>query len=304
MTEVCSIEDLKAVVGSENVSENVSFAGLTTFRAGGPLKWLLSPRSIEETSEVIRLLNAGGIPWFVLGRGSNILASDKGFDGAAISFRKNMCRVSVEGDRLLAEAGAMNSEAAKAALIASLSGFEFASGIPGTVGGGLFMNAGAYGSEYKDIVISADILLPDGTVETLSKDELDFRYRGSAVQDRKAVALSAVFGLRQGDYDSIRALMDDLNSRRREKQPLEYGSAGSTFKRPEGYYAGKLIEDAGLKGYRYRDAGVSEKHAGFVINYGAAPASDIAAVIRHVQAGVLEASGVLLETEIRFLGDF
>lgn len=299
-----STEIFEAVTGKENIAENVSMAELTTFHTGGSLRWLLSPESIEETAELIRLLNREAIPWFVLGRGSNILASDRGFPGAAISFRRHLRGISTDGVRITAEAGAMNSEVANEALRQGLSGFEFASGIPGTVGGGLIMNAGAYGSEYKDVTESAVVLFPDGTVRTLSNDELSFRYRGSCVTERGGIALSAVFKLSAGDPVSIREKMDDLNRQRREKQPLEYGSAGSTFKRPEGYFAGKLIDDAGLRGYRYRDAGVSEKHAGFVINYGSASSSDVDTVIRHVQEEVYRTSGVRLETEVRYIGAF
>ena len=299
-----SFTDLASMTAPENILTNVPLAGYTTFQAGGPCDVLVSPENEAELSDILRYHRERGIPYFVIGRGSDLLVSDSGYRGTVISLRKHFLDAEIHSDTLVLGAGVLLSRAAELALSASLEGLEFASGIPGTVGGAVRMNAGAYGREIRDCILSADVLLPDGTLKTLSKEELKLSYRYSAVEELQCIVLRARFLLAPADPLKIRSLMDELNGKRREKQPLELASAGSTFKRPEGYFAGKLIQDAGLRGYRYGQAGVSEKHAGFVVNYGGATAEEILHVIRHVQKTVFEQFNVRLEPEVRFLGEF
>lgn len=288
-----------------NVEENVPLGLMTTFRAGGFASCFVSPRNAEELREILAFVREENEPYFLLGRGSNILVSDSGFDGTVISMREYFRDVTAEEDgRLIAGAGAMMPEVSRAALDAGLTGLEFMAGIPGTVGGGIRMNAGAYGSEIRDVLEWAELLLPDGSIRRKNAEELDLSYRHSVIPSLSAVVLRAAFSLERKDPEAIRTRMEELQERRREKQPLQYGSAGSTFKRPEGYFAGKLIEDAGLKGFRIGDAAVSEKHAGFVVNLKDASASDLYRVIRAVQDRVFETSGVRLEREVILLGDF
>lgn len=277
----------------------------TTFRAGGPAAAFLVPTEAE-LKEVYPFLVAEAVPVCILGNGSNVLFSDRGFDGAVIEIGKAMGTVRVDGTHVTAGAGSLLSVLAKAACDHSLTGLEFASGIPGSVGGAVFMNAGAYGGEVKDVIESVRALRADGSEVTYSAEELGLAYRRSRFSEEGCgeIILEADFVLRQGNEDEIRATMADLNGRRREKQPLEYPSAGSTFKRPEGYFAGKLISDAGLKGLAVGGAQVSEKHAGFIINTGDASAADIYSLIREVQKRVREASGVELVPEVRLIGDF
>ena len=288
----------------ENILTDAPMAAYTTFRAGGSCDFLISPENTEELQKILAACTEHQIPYFILGRGSNLLVSDKGFRGAVISLRKHFSGISRDGLRITAGAGALLSQVSEEALLAGLQGFEFASGIPGTVGGAVRMNAGAYGSEMRDCVESAELLLPDSTIRTFSHDALELSYRSSVVEALSAVVLEATFLLTPGDPAEIRARMDDLNQRRRDKQPLELASAGSTFKRPAGFYAGKLIDDAGLRGFRIGNAGVSEKHAGFVVNYGGASASEIYQVILHVKEEVQRQFHVELEPEVRLLGDF
>lgn len=296
--------ELEALVGKECVKRKERLSGHTTFRIGGPCRAYVTPKDEETFLRTVLFLEAKKEPFFVIGRGSNLLVSDSGFNGFVLSLREYLKNVRVEGNRLTAEGGALLSEIARAALQSGLSGLEFASGIPGTVGGGLVMNAGAYGSDLSESVVSASVLLPDGCVRTFTKEELDLSYRHSVLQENRGIVLSAVFELKPGDPASIRSLMDDLNARRREKQPLELASAGSTFKRPEGYFAGRLIEDAGLKGVSVGDAMVSEKHAGFIVNRAHATAKDVDRLIRLVIKKVEETSGVTLEPEVMYLGEF
>ena len=304
MKSTTSFTELREILGEENLLRGEPLSRHTTFRTGGPCDLLAYPKDEETLLLTISYLQSRKIPWFILGRGSNLLVSDSGYRGCAVSLKKHMNRIRVSGNGITAEAGAMLSETAREALLNSLSGLEFASGIPGTVGGGVFMNAGAYGGELKDVVTSVRMLLPDGQIRDFSNAEMDFSYRHSAAEALGGTIISARMELSPGDPGEIRALMDDLNRRRKEKQPLEFGSAGSTFKRPAGYYAGALIEGAGLKGYRVGGACVSEKHAGFVINLGNALAQDVFRVIRHTEEEVLKKSGVQLEREVRLLGDF
>ena len=250
----------------------------TTFRIGGPAEAYVCPGNEEELGKVICLCNEHGIPWRVLGNGSNLLVSDKGIKGVVIAMEGNWSHARTEGTVIHAGAGELLARAARAARDHCLTGMEFAAGIPGSVGGALVMNAGAYGSEMKDILKSARVMTNQGQVLELSLDELELGYRTSCIPDRA--------------------------DRRREKQPLEYPSAGSTFKRPRGYFAGKLIEDAGLRGYAMGGARVSEKHCGFVINGGNATASDVMALCGHIRKTVMEQSGVELEMEVKRWGEF
>ena len=274
----------------------------TSFRIGGPARYFVSPKSEEEAVLVLRFLREEEIPFAVIGNGTNLLVSDEGFDGCVVHIGKEMSGITVAEDGIIeAEAGALLSQIAQAALHASLRGFAFAAGIPGSLGGALMMNAGAYGGEMKDVLIDARVLAMDGSVRTVPLEEMGLGYRRSGFRERNEVVLSGRIRLEAGDPDMIRAEMEDLAERRREKQPLTEPSAGSTFKRPEGYFAGKLIADAGLKGFRIGGACVSEKHAGFVVNKGGATAADVKALIAEVRKVVLEKYGVLLEPEVRFL---
>lgn len=303
-TPMISYSDIKALVPEEDILIQEPLKKHTTFLSGGECDFFVSPENEEKLKSLIERLKETDTPWFLIGRGSNILVSDKGFPGVVISLKKHFRDISFNGNEMTCGAGVMMHEAADAAAKMNLAGFEFASGIPGTIGGGLRMNAGAYGPEFKDIVTEARLLLKDGEIRTFKNEELDFRYRSSAVKDLEAVVLSVTFGLEAGNEKEIREKIAELGMRRKNRQPLEYGSAGSTFKRPPGLYAGAVIEEAGLKGYRYKNAGVSEKHANFVVNYGGATSEEIAHVIKHVQEVVREKNGIVLETEVLPIGDF
>ncbi len=272
----------------------------TTFRIGGPARWMAFPKSEEELAAVLEQCAGDGEVPLILGNGSNVLAPDEGLDRVVIC-TKNLTEIRAEGNRLTIGAGCTMAKAAMAALDAGLTGMEFAHGIPGTIGGGAVMNAGAYGGELKDIVTGASCLTPDGRRVTKTGEELDFGYRHSCFDGGMYVILSVTVELASGDPARIRARMDDLAARRRASQPLEYPSAGSTFKRPPGHYAGRLIEDCGLKGRRVGGAQVSEKHAGFVINRGGATCADVLALTEAVQSEVLKKFGVSLELEVKVL---
>ncbi len=274
----------------------------TTLKLGGKADWLAFPRSTGEIAAMFAEAAEAGIPVTVIGRGSNLLVLDGGIRGLVIRIEKNMRGVRREGNRLTAQAGAMLGSVAAAAAEAGLSGLEFASGIPGTVGGGMTMNAGAYGGELADVTIRTDGILPDGTPVSLSREEMRFGYRTSAVKALNLIVTEATFELQPGNPEEIRAKMSELNARRAEKQPLDVPSAGSTFKRPEGYYAAALIDQCGLKGYCVGGAQVSLKHAGFLVNTGSS-SRDYLELMRTVQRIVLERAGVQLEPEIRILGE-
>lgn len=276
----------------------------TTFRLGGPADYFLSPSDVNQIPEIIHICRKEGIPWFVLGNGSNLLVSDQGYRGVVIQIYKNMNQITVEGTRMYAQAGALLSAVSKKAMEAGLTGMEFASGIPGTLGGAAVMNAGAYGGEMKDILVSVTVLTDEGEQKVLKAEELSLGYRTSIIKERGYIVLDVVLQLQAGDQDAIRNRMEELKVQRVTKQPLEYPSAGSTFKRPEGYFAGKLVQDAGLRGYRVGGAQVSEKHCGFVINTGDATASDVVRLIRNVQDIVWNKFEVRMEPEVKFLGDF
>lgn len=293
---------LRSIVGDDNVALDEPMSKHTSFRIGGPADLFVTPDDIDELRDVIAACRAAGVPHFVLGCGSDLLVADEGYRGVIVSCTKGLVNVAIDGERMACQAGVPLREASEMACELGLSGLEFACGIPGSVGGACFMNAGAYGGCVADVLESVRCLMPDGTQQSLPVEELALGYRASRVRDEGLVVLSATFRLHEGDQDDIRARMDDFTQRRRKKQPLELPSAGSTFKRPEGHFAGKLISDAGLKGYAHGGAGVSTKHAGFVVNNGGATAADVHAVIRHVQDEVERQFGVRLEPELRFLG--
>ena len=298
------IEGLKKLVPQKDILIDELMSRHTTFRTGGPASLFLRPEDEEAALRVVNFLRQKQCPFFILGNGSNLLVSDKGYDGVVISL-ENLSDLRIEGDTtVVAEAGVLNSAIASLARDNSLSGFEFAAGIPGTIGGAMIMNAGAYGGEMKDITESVRVIAPDGVIDIIPGSDCDFGYRTSALKRGGFVVTSAKLKLSKGDPETIAASMKELALKRKEKQPLDYPSAGSTFKRPEGYFAGKLIEDAGLRGFSVGDAAVSEKHCGFVINKGQATAADIYALIKEVQKRVLEDSGVGLEPEVILVGDF
>lgn len=275
----------------------------TTFRAGGPADWFVIPETADELKAVLSACRKAGEPWYVVGNGSNLLVSDAGVRGVVIHTGR-FDRLEVSGKSLRAGAGVLLSKAAGEALKNSLAGLEFAAGIPGSVGGALVMNAGAYGSEMRDVLKSVTVLTESGQVKTLPAKELELGYRTSSILRNHYLVLEAELSLAEGDPEAIHGRMRELAERRREKQPLEYPSAGSTFKRPAGYFAGKLIEDAGLKGFSVGGAEVSEKHAGFVINKENAAAADIYSLCMEVKRKVFEQTGVALELEVKLLGPF
>ena len=291
-------------LGSDNVKQQEPMSRHTTFRIGGPADFYLCPHSTKEVQEIVEICKEENLPYFVLGNGSNLLVSDKGYRGVVIQLWKNFSDITVKDCCIQAKAGALLSKVAAEALEAGLTGMEFASGIPGTIGGAAFMNAGAYGGEMKDIIKSVKVLDTQGEVRVLPKEELKMGYRTSIVKEKGYTVLSVELELSKGNREEIRNTMEDLKERRTSKQPLEMPSAGSTFKRPEGYFAGKLIMDSGLRGFSVGGAQVSEKHCGFVVNKGGATAMDVLNLIREVQRKVKEQFGVDLETEVRFLGEF
>ena len=269
---------------------------------GGPARALVEPGSAEDVKSVVEFCKSEQIPYYIVGNGSNLLVSDKGYDGVIIHLFKNMSAMRIEGNKVYVQAGALLSKVAVQAGRKGLTGMEFASGIPGTIGGALVMNAGAYGGEMKDVVRLVQVMCEDGSFREYTGAEMEFGYRTSRVLHEKSVALEAVLELTPGDPTAIQNRMEELKEARITKQPLNYASAGSTFKRPEGYFAGKLIQDAGLSGFSVGDAQVSEKHCGFVINRGEATAADVADLIRKVQEQVYEKFQVKLEPEVRMLG--
>ena len=275
----------------------------TSFRAGGEAAWFAIPETVQELKAVLDACKKADTPWYVIGNGSNLLVSDEGYPGVIISTEK-FDTLKMEGTTLTAGAGVILSKAANLAYRSGMTGLEFAAGIPGSVGGACVMNAGAYGSEMKNVLKSVTVLNGEGEVVVLPAEELELGYRTSIIAKAGYLVLEAEMELCKGDPEAIKAVMDDLAFKRKDKQPLEFPSAGSTFKRPEGYFAGKLIEDAGLKGYSVGGACVSEKHAGFVINKGDATAADIYSLCKQVEAKVLEQFGVQLEMEVKLLGRF
>ena len=276
----------------------------TTFRAGGPARFFVVPETAQQLRQIVRCCQEEEVAYYIIGNGSNLLVSDQGYEGVVIQIFREMNRIEVQGEVITAQAGALLSAVASRALEAGLTGFEFAAGIPGTLGGACVMNAGAYGGEMKDVLKEVQVLTRQGEIITLQKEQLEMGYRTSVIAREQYIVLEAAIKLEKGDVQAIRDRMEDLKNRRVTKQPLEYPSAGSTFKRPEGYFAGKLIQDAGLRGFQVGGAQVSEKHCGFVINKDHATAGEINELIRQIQEKVKEDSGVELETEVKRLGKF
>ncbi len=297
-----ALEELQNVFKERAVSgEPMSLH--TTFRVGGPADIFVKPSSLDEVLISIDILKKYGVPTVILGKGSNILVGDKGIRGAVVQLSALFSEIKVEGEVVTASAGAALGSVASVCLENSLTGFEFAGGIPGSVGGGICMNAGAYGGELKDIITSVKVL-KNGEILTLTNEECGFGYRTSRIMQEGMLVLEAEFKLKEGNPEEIAEKMGELSKRRSEKQPLEYPSAGSTFKRPEGYFAGKLIEDSGLRGFMKGGAQISEKHCGFIINKDGASAEDITELIKHTQDTVFEKFHVKLEPEVRLIGEF
>ena len=296
------IEKIKNICGSKNVLINEPMKKHTTFKIGGNADIFVMPETVSALSEVTALCKNENIRTVILGNGSNVLVSDKGIRGVVVS-TVQLDSITVKCNKIYAQAGAMLSSVSSAAANNSLCGLEFASGIPGTLGGGIFMNAGAYGGELKDVITSVTFLSKDGQVKTLSNADCCFGYRYSVFQQNGGIILDAEFKLEKGNKEEIVSLCNEFNKRRRDKQPLSLPSAGSTFRRPEGYFAGKLIEDCGLKGFKKGGAAVSEKHSGFVVNVGDATAEDVLELIKHIQKTVKENFNVDLKEEIKYISE-
>ncbi len=297
-------EALVKVLDEDQIKPEEPMKNHVTFRVGGPADFFVTPKNYEELSWVLKCCAKYEMPCYIMGNGSNLLVSDQGYRGVVIQLFRQLNDIQCEGNVIRAQAGALLSAVANRALEEKLTGFEFAAGIPGTLGGACVMNAGAYGGEMKDVLKSVAVLTREGERITLQKNELELGYRTSIIAKKDYIVLEAEIELKAGDAEEIKAVMDDLKERRTTKQPLEYPSAGSTFKRPEGYFAGKLIQESGLQGFQVGGAQVSEKHCGFVINKDQATAADIAELIRQVQDRVEEKFGVRLETEVKRLGEF
>lgn len=296
-------EVFKQILGAENVLIDEPMSKHTSFKIGGNADFLLTPETEEQLKAVLMAAKENGLPTFIMGNGSNLLVGDKGIRGAVISLCKKMNMIEVKGEKIYAGCGALLSRTSAEALKVELEGLEFASGIPGTVGGGIYMNAGAYGSEMKDVVESVRYMDNEGNISEIGVDLCKFGYRKSVFAENGYIILGATFKLKKGSHDEIRKKINDFTNRRVTKQPIERPSAGSVFKRPEGYFAGTLIDEAGLKGYSVGGAEVSEKHAGFIINKGDATAKDVLELIEHIQEVVYKKNGVRLETEVKLVGE-
>lgn len=297
-----TIENLKAVMAIENIKQNEPMKNHTSFKVGGPADLFLMPQSQDELQKVLAICKKSQKNLYIMGNGSNLIVRDGGYSGIIIN-TKALSQVKTDGETLIAEPGISLKDLANIALEEKLTGLEFASGIPGSLGGAVTMNAGAYDGEMKGVIKSIQIITEDGCLKTIPQSECAFGYRSSILQQHNWVLVSVELQLKQGDYQAINEKMLDLNTQRKTKQPLEYPSAGSTFRRPEGYYAGKLVQDAGFKGYALGGAQVSEKHSGFVINKGGATAADILNLIGAIQAGVKEKFNVDLKTEVIVIGN-
>ena len=296
--------ELLKIMSEEQVKTEEPMKNHTTFRVGGPAEFFVMPRTAEEVKKVIDLCRRESFPYYIIGNGSNLLVSDQGYRGVVLQIYKEMSCIEIEENVIVAQARALLSAIANKALENGLTGFEFAAGIPGTLGGACVMNAGAYGGEMKDVLEEVTVLTEEGEVLIIPKENLELGYRTSIIARKGYIVLEARIQLREGEKEAIKSLMEELKDKRVSKQPLEYPSAGSTFKRPEGYFAGKLIQDAGLRGFSVGGAQVSEKHCGFVINRENATAADVAELMRQVSARVEEEFGVKLEPEVKRLGEF
>ena len=290
------------ITGKDNVRINEPMKNHTTFKIGGPAQYYVTPESVTQIQEVVSLCRDMNIPLHVIGNGSNILVGDDGVDGVVLALFNTFSDYEIKDNVITAQAGMSLIKLAVIALREGLTGMEFASGIPGSVGGAVYMNAGAYDGQMKDVVTSVTVLDEAGNIRILGRDELDMGYRTSTVAKHNMIVLQVIIELKAGDKDQIKDRMNQLSELRKQKQPLEYPSAGSTFKRPEGYFAGKLIADAGLKGYSIGGAAVSEKHAGFVVNMGGATAKDVVELTDYIKKRIIEQFGVTLELEIKKIG--
>lgn len=298
------VEALRLKLGEDAVALAEPMSGHTTFRTGGPADIFIMPESLEEVKASIEILQKHQVPILVIGNGSNLLVSDKGIRGAVVHIGSRMSEITIDGEIINAQGGVLLSTLSAKAAENSLTGLEFASGIPGSLGGAITMNAGAYGGEMKDVLVSADVLTKELEVKTVTAGDLHLSYRHSILPEEEYILLNATLRLKKGNLNEIKNKMKELGEQRREKQPLQFPSAGSTFKRPEGYFAGKLIQDADLKGKSIGGAQVSEKHAGFVVNKGNATTQDILDLISFCQQTVFEKFGVSLETEVKIVGEF
>lgn len=290
------------ITGKDNVRINEPMKNHTTFKIGGPAQYYVTPESVTQIQEVVSLCKDKNIPLHVIGNGSNILVGDDGVDGVVLALFNTFSDYEIKDNVITAQAGMSLIKLAVIALREGLTGLEFASGIPGSVGGAVYMNAGAYDGQMKDVVTSVTVLDEAGNIRILGRDELDMGYRTSAVAKHNMIVLQVIIELKAGNKEQIKDRMNQLSELRKQKQPLEYPSAGSTFKRPEGYFAGKLIADAGLKGYSIGGAAVSEKHAGFVVNMGGATAKDVVELTDYIKKRIIEQFGVTLELEIKKIG--
>ena len=295
------IEVLKKAIGENNVIENELMSKHTTFRIGGNADIFVTPQSTEDVENVIKIAEKTNTPYYIIGNGSNLLVKDNGIRGIVIQIYKKYSDITVNGNEITVQSGALLSTVAKKAMENSLAGFEFASGIPGTIGGAVCMNAGAYGGEIKDVLVSCKVL-KDGKVVELDNEQAGFEYRNSRIMAEKMIVLEAVLKLEKGDKEEISSKMKELNSQRNTKQPVEFPSAGSTFKRPEWHFAAKLIDDSGLRGFSVVKAQVSPKHCGFVVNNGGATAQEVLELIEKVTEIVYNKFGVRLEPEVRIIG--
>ncbi len=275
----------------------------TSFKIGGPADAMIIVHSENDIVNAIKICRENNLEYFIMGNGTNLLIRDSGMRKVVIKIASGFEKIEIEDNIIIADAGALLSTISKRALANNLEGFEFAGGIPGTIGGAITMNAGAYGGEMKDIVKRVKVLDLDNNIRYIDNGDMDFRYRGSKVVDEKLIVLGVEIELTKGNYEDIKSKMDDFTNRRKTKQPLEMASAGSTFKRPEGYFAGQLIDESGLRGLKYGDAQVSEKHCGFVVNTGNSNFEEISSLIETVQKIVFDKYGVKLETEIKIIGD-
>lgn len=296
-------EDILHILPSENIKFNEPMYNHTSFKIGGPADVLVLPRSKEDIKKVVAFAREKNIPCFILGLGSNLLVRDKGIRGIVIKIGNCLNNIEVNGDEIYAEAGVRLSVLSKKAAENSLSGLEFAEGIPGSLGGAVFMNAGAYGGEMKDVLKEVYAIDNNGDEKTFLPDDMKLNYRYSIFQDNNYIILGAKIKLKKGNKDEIISCMQEFGKRRREKQPLSFPSAGSTFKRPEGYYVGPMLEKLGLKGYSIGGAQVSDKHAGFIVNIGNATCEDVLNLIAYIKEKVKEAYNVDLEPELKIVGE-
>ncbi len=304
MDNIELVKRLASISGEERVLINEPMSRHTSFKIGGPADVLVIPGEMGQLGEMVRYFAAEGIPYMIMGNGTNLLVSDKGIRGVVVKIYDNLQGFAVQGDMLEIEAGMLISKAAKLALENSLSGMEFAEGIPGTIGGAVTMNAGAYVGEMAMIAAETEYMDQEGTVITVKGEQHGFAYRTSIIQKTGGIVLKTRLKLTKDDHENIKARMEDFNFKRRNKQPLEWPSAGSVFKRPEGHFTGKLIDDCGLRGFSIGGAQISTRHSGFIINTGGASCEEVLALIRHIQDTVSREFNVQLEPEIRIIGDF